>query len=123
VKNRVPSFDPASEPTSQRFKALFEVHLKLEQEAENLRQRLAKAPEFRMHEAFSQLDEWRRTFLTQEDLRRFLQQKGEFLTPTHLRGLMDRYDRDRDGRITYSEFIQEIQPKSPEKPEKAEASS
>jgi Ca2+-binding EF-hand superfamily protein len=32
-----------------------------------------------------------------------------------LEGLIDRYDRDRDGIVSYGEFVDEVRPKSPKR--------
>lgn len=42
-----------------------------------------------------------------------LKEYGFYATEAEISCLLDRYDRNRDGRISYSEFIDEIMPKSP----------
>lgn len=54
-------------------------------------------------------------FITREELRRALQKNGFHATESDLQCLMERYDRNGDSRISYSEFMEEILPKSPTK--------
>jgi Ca2+-binding EF-hand superfamily protein len=42
-----------------------------------------------------------------------LKEYGFYATDSEITWLIDRYDKNRDGRISYSEFIDEILPKSP----------
>ena len=37
---------------------------------------------------------------------------GEYVSEKEICALVDRYDRTKDGRVYYSEFIDELQPKA-----------
>jgi len=43
--------------------------------------------------------------ITKEELRRFIDSRGFCVTDTDAQQLVDKMDRDRDGRVTYSEVI------------------
>jgi Ca2+-binding EF-hand superfamily protein len=89
------------------------VHFSVESSAENLRRRLLRRPGFNASDAFAAVDSDRNGFITRDEFKSILRQYGFFPTEVELQWLVDRYDRDRDGRITYSEFAEEILPKSP----------
>jgi len=38
---------------------------------------------------------------------------GIYITGEDLKNLMERYDKNKDGRVSFSEFLQEVSPKSP----------
>ena len=42
-----------------------------------------------------------------------MQNHGFTATEGEITWLIDRYDKNKDGRISYSEFIEEVTPKSP----------
>ena len=46
-------------------------------------------------------------------MRNFLADNGIFPTENEISMLVDRYDRNRDGRISYEEFMEELIPKTP----------
>jgi Ca2+-binding EF-hand superfamily protein len=51
--------------------------------------------------------------LTRDEFREILREYGFYATSEEISWLIDRYDKNGDGRISYSEFIDEILPKSP----------
>jgi Ca2+-binding EF-hand superfamily protein len=93
----------------------FKVHFSVEESAELLRKRLNRRPNFNVHDAFSACDQDRNGYITREEFKGILKEYGFYALDTELTWLVDRYDRNRDGRISYSEFIDEILPKSPTK--------
>ena len=111
IRHRQPNSGDFSQVTLDKIRVLFEAHLKLEQEAENIRQKV----KINTHDAFSNIDVLKRSYVTEDDIKDVLRNNGKYVTLQSMKGLMERYDRNRDGRITYSEFIQEISPKSPVK--------
>jgi len=44
-------------------------------------------------------------------MREMLQQHGFFATDKELKCLMDKFDKDKDGRISFTEFAEELRPK------------
>ena len=53
--------------------------------------------------------------MTHEELKRLFERHGFFTTNKEVSQLMDRFDKNKDGRISYAEFMDEVVPKSPQK--------
>lgn len=68
-----------------------------------------------MLDAFNALDRDSKGFLTEFEFRDFLDQHRFYATREELKLLVDRYDANKDGRVTIGEFANEIEPKSPAK--------
>lgn len=81
--------------------------------AERVRQRLSRMPEFSLHQAFVAVDKDRNGFITIDEFQSILFSHGIFATSKDLQSLMQKYDKNKDGRVSYSEFIDEVTPKSP----------
>eukprot|EP01015_Nassula_variabilis_P019641 TRINITY_DN3334_c0_g1_i4.p1 TRINITY_DN3334_c0_g1~~TRINITY_DN3334_c0_g1_i4.p1 ORF type:complete len:605 (-),score=135.08 TRINITY_DN3334_c0_g1_i4:148-1962(-) len=90
------------------FRSLIENEVRCEQ----VRQELNKSPFFSIHEAFKVIDSDRDGIILPFELRNFLEDNDVFLTEKELSYLIDRFNVKGDGRITYSEFVQELTPKS-----------
>lgn len=110
---RAPRSEYFSSYTRELFFKTLRVHFSVESSAENLRRRLVRRPGFSASDAFTAVDSDRNGFINRDEFKRILREYGFFPTETELQWLVDRYDRDRDGRISYSEFTEEILPKSP----------
>jgi hypothetical protein len=110
---RVPRSEYFSVYTRDLFFKTIRIHFSVEQSAENIRRRLLGRPGFNPSDAFTAVDSDRNGFITRDEFKGILREYGFFPTETELQWLVDRYDRDHDGRITYSEFAEEIYPKSP----------
>lgn len=101
--------------TQVRLNRVLRIHLDSERVAESLRQRLSRIPSFNLYDAFKVVDKSNDGVITLDEFRSILQDHGLYATTKDLESLMDRYDKDRDGRVSYSEFVQEVRPKSPRK--------
>jgi len=101
-----------SEETKKAIGRVLRMHLDNEGTTESLRQRLARRVNFNVHEAFSYLDSNEDGVISAEELGEILDKNDFYATQRELRLLMDRLDVNRDGKITYSEFVQEMTPKS-----------
>lgn len=99
--------------TRDLFLKTWRVHLSVEESAEFLRKRLGRRPRFSAHDAFSAVDADKNGYLTRDEFGDILKEYGFYATQEEITWLLDRYDRNRDGRISYSEFLDEILPKSP----------
>jgi Ca2+-binding EF-hand superfamily protein len=89
------------------------VHFSVEESAELVRKRLFRRPGFSAHDAFTAVDLDKNGYITRDEFKKVLREYGFYALESELTWLVDRYDRNRDGRISYSEFIDEILPKSP----------
>lgn len=110
---RVPRHEYFSSYTRELLWKTLRVHFSVEASAENLRRRLLVRPGFSASDAFAAVDQDRNGFITRDEFRGILREYGIFPTETEISWLIERYDRDRDGRISYTEFVEEILPKSP----------
>ena len=93
----------------------FRTHFNVEESAELLRKRLGRRHSFNVHDAFTTVDNNRNGFITKEEFRSILEEAGIFVTEKDLCLILDRYDKQSKGRVTYSEFMEELLPKSPTK--------
>jgi Ca2+-binding EF-hand superfamily protein len=86
-----------------------------EYHSEKVRQRLSRRPLFDAFEAFEALDKDHKGYLNKADIRELLADHGFYATQKELQNLVSRYDYNEDGKVSYSEFVKEINPKSPER--------
>ncbi|CAG9328506.1 unnamed protein product [Blepharisma stoltei] len=121
LRNRIPYNLPISQRksvfshgTHDLYISVLKLHLKSETIAESLRQDLSRK-NFNIHEAFQGVDQDRNGFITIEELERFLEYYRVHVDRKDVAALLNRYDKNKDGRVSYSEFVQEITPKSPSK--------
>jgi Ca2+-binding EF-hand superfamily protein len=101
--------------TKDLFTSVLRQHINVETYSERIRQRLAGRPFFRQSEAFMALDNRNSNFITKEEFGNLLAHHRFFATDIELSTLVDRFDKNKDGRVSYSEFVQEITPHSPSK--------
>lgn len=94
---------------------LFRTHLSVETQAESIRQQLRLMPRFDLFEAFKTCDMSETGFITPHEMRTLFENHGFYVTPTEVNGLLDRFDQNKDGRVSYTEFADEVRPKSPER--------
>lgn len=104
-----------SSETLHRFAQVLRLVLDCESLSERQRQRLSRRPEFSCYDAFQAIDRDRNGFITYEEMKTVLEENGCKVSNRDLKCLMDRYDKNKDGRVSYSEFVQEVTPKSPRK--------
>ena len=97
------------------FLASIRSHFTVEEQAEMLRKRLGRRPNFNVHECFLAIDRDSNGFLTRAELRRILSENGVYPSEKDLQMLVQRFDRNSDGRISYAEFMEEMVTKCPSK--------
>jgi Ca2+-binding EF-hand superfamily protein len=91
---------------------MFQSMFHTERAGECLRARIAKRPHFTLDNAFSYCDKNRDGAITSNDIRDTLAEHGFFATEKEIGFIMYKFDKDRDQKIGYSEFIQEMTPKN-----------
>lgn len=102
-----------SRETLELFLSTLRLILDSESLAERVRQRLSRLPNFNLHQAFIAVDKDRNGFITIDEFQSILQSHGIFATSKDLQNLLHKYDKNRDGKVSYSEFVEEVTPKSP----------
>jgi Ca2+-binding EF-hand superfamily protein len=73
---------------------------------------------FSIYDAFKAVDSNEDGKITRDELKGLIENNsvsGFFVTSQELSTLMERYDKDGDGAISYNEFADEIRPHSPSK--------
>jgi Ca2+-binding EF-hand superfamily protein len=122
LSNRPGLRGPISNPRSafsletfDRLNRVFRLLLECEMSAERVRQRLSALPRFNYMDAFQTLDKSGDGYITSDEFQEILRQSGFRANRSDLQALMERYDKNRDGRVSYSEFVAEVSPKSPRK--------
>ena len=101
--------------TRRLFLEAFRAHFQAEEQAEMLRKCLCHRPEFGVHEAFQTCDRDGNGYLTRSELTRVVASYGHFMSDKDLQMLMQRFDKNKNGKITYAEFTEEMIPKCPYK--------
>ncbi len=66
-----------------------------------------------MNEAFSALDNYNSNFVTKDQFSHLLAGHRFWATENELQTLVDRFDKNKDGRVSSSEFVKEMTPTSP----------
>lgn len=99
--------------TAYEFQSMWRTHIRCENAAESLRQRLASKPGFNAYEAFNSLDLNGDGTISTVELRRMIESRGYFVGQKELDQVIDKMDKDKNGRVTFSEFSDDIRTKSP----------
>lgn len=64
-------------------------------------------------EAFNTLDMKNIGFITHKQMKLFLKSHGFETRNIHVSQLIDRFDKNKDGKVSYVEFADEMKPRSP----------
>lgn len=97
--------------TRVEIRNLFRVMFQTERAGECLRARIAKRPHFTLESAFSYIDKNRDGVVTGQDIRDMLAEHGFFATEKEMNFIMFKFDKYRDTKIAFSEFVEEMSPK------------
>jgi uncharacterized protein YneF (UPF0154 family) len=89
--------------TKIEFRNVWRTHFKIESYSEQLRQRLYKRPGFNVYEAFISCDLNDNGSISKEELRRLIESRGFYVSEKEVSQLIEKIDKDRDGRISYAE--------------------
>ena len=98
--------------TRELYMKTFKLYFQVEESVELLRKRLAKRPQFSVHDAFAAVDQDRNGFITKLEFKAILNEYGFYCTDIELSMLIDRYDRNHDSKVSYAEFVEEVKPRS-----------
>ena len=99
--------------TRSDFIKVLNLTLDVENLAEDIRQRHSSRPLFNRTDAFDAINRFGDKFITRNDFADLLAKHRFFATNKELSSLMDRFDKNKDGLVSYSEFVDEITPHSP----------
>lgn len=99
--------------TQLEFRAVWRTHFKSEVAAETTRQRLQRMPYFNVFEAFNSLDMNDSGAITQDEFKRLIQSRGFYVSEKEATEIVEKMDKNKNGRVSFAEFREEIMPKSP----------
>lgn len=99
--------------TQVEFRNMWRVHFKVETAAESVRQRLQRQPCFNLYEAFNSMDLNDDGRVTAHEIKRIIESRGFYVSQKEADSAVAKFDANKDGSVSYSEFRQEITPKSP----------
>ena len=111
IKDRMP-FTQFSIETAGMLSDMFKSIINIEVNAEFLRQNFM-VKSFSLQNLFDYIDSKHFGYLTINEFRNILINNRIQPTKRDLAGLIERFDRNKDGKISFSEFVQEILPRSP----------
>lgn len=99
--------------TQLQFRALWRTHFRTEVVAESVRQRLQRQPYFNVYEAFNSLDANDSGAISREEFKRLIQSRGFYVSEKEATEIVEKMDKNKNGRVSFAEFREEIMPKSP----------
>ena len=80
---------------------------------ETIRQRLRRMPYFNIYEAFNSLDLNDSGSISRSEFKRIIQSRGFFVSEKEANQIVEKMDKNKDGRVSFAEFADEIRPRSP----------
>jgi len=122
LNNRVPSYTENvpldqifSDETIYLLKKTIKAVISNITYSESIRQKLNRRPLFDQYEGFKALDKDQNGYIRGYEFKELLNEHGYFASQKEINGLIERYDRNQDGKVSYSEFTNEMTPKSPQR--------
>ncbi|CAG9331443.1 unnamed protein product [Blepharisma stoltei] len=97
--------------TIEKISSTIKLHLQCERIAEDLRSRLSAKRSINLFEVFQAIDCDNDGYIRLEEFEGVLRDFGVYTDLKDLESLVERYDKNFDGKVSYSEFVQEITPK------------
>jgi len=102
------------ETTKNMFLDLMNEIISIEKKLENWRTRLNNLKAFNVRELFNRLDRYQKNYIIAEDVMFYFKKHGIDSSERSLDLIFRKFDKDKDGRLTYHEFADEVFPKSKE---------
>lgn len=99
--------------TRGAIEVLLGTNLHVESIAETMRQRLSMIPGFNIMDAFNTCDMVNDGNINVKQFKLLLESHGIKCDAKKVEGLIDRFDKTKDGKVTYTEFVDEVRPRSP----------
>jgi len=99
--------------TQVEFRNMWRVHFKVEAAAEGVRQRLQRMPGFNVYEAFNSLDLDDNGRVNADEIKRIIEARGFYVSHKEAESALNKFDSHKLGSVSYTDFREEIMPKSP----------
>lgn len=93
---------------------LFKNFIKLDKEIEMAKQDLALRPDFNLFDTFRMFDKLEKGSITSAELQETLNELQIYPTKEELYLFVRRFDKDSDGKIRFSDFVEAMSPKQAE---------
>ena len=94
--------------TKKNLSALFNAFVDAEKSNDRLRQILSSTPNCSPYDSFNMIKKEFNTEIYKEDLEKFMEQNGKYMTLFESELLMQRLDKNQDGVVSYDEYLSEI---------------
>jgi Ca2+-binding EF-hand superfamily protein len=112
AKRGINPMDFFNSDTRREIRTVWEVLIHTEKMTERLRHKLADRPLFNMRAAFKYVDRDQNGAITHLDLRDSLVSHGFYATEKEIQLIMNKFDKFSDNKITMTDFIDELVPKT-----------
>jgi len=99
--------------TAFEFQNMWRTHIRVENASESFRQSLSRNPGFNCYEAFNSLDLSGCGGINANDLKRMIESRGYFVSFREVDAVIDKFDKNHNKEVSFSEFRDETLPKSP----------
>jgi len=103
--------DYFSAETRDEFKRVWATNFTTERASECLRVRISKRLNFSLKEAFYMCDLNGNGIIGVEEFRNVLGEHGFYATERELNSLIEKFDKDKDSKVSFAEFVEELTPK------------
>jgi Ca2+-binding EF-hand superfamily protein len=95
--------------TRELLETCWRMHFDHEKEAEMIRQQIASvSPRFDCYQCFQLIDSRSDGQIDPSEVKELLIRHAIYVSEKEICALIDRYDRTKDGRISYTEFLEEL---------------
>jgi hypothetical protein len=111
LHSAVSKYDYFSRETRNLLFNCLRVHFEAEESIELLKARLTRRPRFNVRDCFQYLDVFNHSMLTKDGFIHVIKHNKVYTSESEVAWLFDRFDKNRNGRINYQEFMEEIMPK------------
>lgn len=112
IHRNIPKVHFFARETRDLILRCFRTHFEIEESIELVKKRLARRPKFNVRDAFKCIDVDDVDYLTKETFKRFLHTHKCYPTESEMIWLNNRFDRNNNSRISFSEFAEELMPKN-----------
>jgi Ca2+-binding EF-hand superfamily protein len=105
--------------TKSNFAYVLRLTLDVERHVEGIRQKHSMRPLFNSADAFNAVNKFGGSpfheYISKDDFSHLLQKHSFIATNKELNMIMDRFDKNKDERVSFGEFVSELAPHSPSK--------
>lgn len=84
----------------------------MEESIELVKKRMVRRPKFNLTDTFQHLDFSDQGQLYKENFKKLLNDNKHYATDGEIAMLFNRFDKNRNGRISFQEFTEEVMPKN-----------